>query len=116
MVKPGKSTNPTSAVQSAPPPPIIRPDISGIPVRTVLYVDVTALEPDRARLVCRELTKTFATTHPHFVVPVRNNRITSDLQFENEFLEVVKQLCEVKDNEIVLKGTAQEVEVFRLRV
>jgi hypothetical protein len=115
MVKSGKSAQPTPVIQSV-PQPIVRPDISGIPVRTVLYVDVTSLEPDRVRLVCRELTKNFATAHPHFVVPVRNNRITSDLQFESEFLEVVKQLCEVKDNEIVLKGTAQEVEVFRLRV
>ena len=116
MVKPGKSAQPTPIAKSAKPQPIVRPDISGIPVRTVIYVDVTGLEPDRARLVCRELMKSFATTHPHFVVPVRNNRITSDLQFESEFLEVVKQLCEVKDNEIVLRGAAQEVEVFRLRV
>lgn len=87
-------------------------------VRTVMYVEVGNMGEDQLR----ELRQRFAQSYtgpvhgPHYFVPVRHGKIRTDLQFESEFLEVVKQVCEVKDGNIVLKGGANAVTVSRINV
>lgn len=53
----------------------------------------------------------------HYVVPVRNGRIGSDIIFEHEILEMVRKVCEVNsDGEIILKDGATECQIVRERI
>ena len=90
--------------------------ILGKPIRTVLYIDVTGMQAADARVAVQSLMAAMPVGHPHYVVTVRNGRPVTDVQFENEFLNVAKSLCEVKDGEIVLRGGYAEVEVVRQKI
>lgn len=98
--------------------PIESPEASKIPVRTIMYVEVgNGTIQQVASLVSRlNAEKASARGGKHYVVPVRNGKLTNDIFFENEFLKVVKELCEVQDGNITLKGGAQDVDVIRLHI
>lgn len=88
---------------------------SNDPVRTVLYVEVGDMEPLRVQLLITEVNKQYGSARggTHYVIPVRNGKIGSDIMFEEEFMKVVNQLCEVKGGVIALKDGAREVAVTR---
>jgi hypothetical protein len=52
----------------------------------------------------------------HYFLPIRHGRIASDILFEEEWLKVVNETCEIKDGKIVLKDGAKEVVVIRQRI
>jgi len=88
------------------------------PVRTVMYVETGSMDADQVRALALEFAKQYdGPVHgPHYFVPVRNGRVRTDVHFEQEFLNVVRELCEVRQGEIVLKNGATAVQVSRVTV
>lgn len=95
--------------------PEIVPSTTNVPVRAVLYVEVGDMEPLRVQLLVQEINKQYvgARGGVHYVIPIRNGKIGSDIVFEQEFLDVVNKICEVQDGKIVLKDGATEVQIVR---
>lgn len=91
-------------------------DNMGIPIRTVMYVEVGNLQSNEVRDVVTSLMQTLHAGHPHFVVPLRNGKLHTDLDFEKEFLDFVRYVCEIQDNQITLKGGCHDIDVLRVRV
>lgn len=88
-----------------------------IPIRTVLYVEVQDMPATDVQQVAATLLQSFPNEHPHYVVPVRFGKLTTDFEFEGEFLDTVRRLCEVDENgEIVLKPEAEKVDVIRKKI
>lgn len=88
------------------------------PVRAVHYVEFGDAPAKKVQFFVQELNKVYQGTPggQHFVVPVRHGRVTTEVDFEGEFLKVVNELCEVDDNgQIVMKNGSDEVLVLRFR-
>jgi hypothetical protein len=86
-----------------------------------MYVEVGDLPSNEVRDICASLMQTLHAGHPHFVVPLRNGKILTDVEFEKEVLEFVRSICEITDDggsgaQIVLKDTAHDVDIIRVRV
>ena len=90
--------------------------ILGKPLRTVLYIDITGMPPADARVAVQSLMAAMPVAHPHYVVMVRGGKPVTDVQFEHEFLDVARKVCEVKDGEIVLRSGATDLEVVRQNI
>lgn len=91
---------------------------SVIPVRTVVYVEVGGLDSVQVWELCRQYAAAYegSVYGTHYVVPVRDGRLRSEMEFEEGFLETVNELCEIIDGKIVLKGGAANVQVMRTHV
>lgn len=50
------------------------------------------------------------------VIPVRNGCLKNDILYNDEILNFVRTICEVKDNEIVFKENFRELKVVRTLV
>ena len=90
-----------------------------LPVRTVVYIEVGDMDSVQVWELCRQYSISYqGSVHgPHYVVAVRNGRLRSEMEFEAQILETVKEICEVDVNgEIILKGGAREVQVMRTHV
>jgi len=87
-----------------------------IPIRTVLYLEVQDLPAADVKHVAEKILHSFPNEHPHYFVPVRFGKLTTEFEFEGEFLKTVNKLCEVKDGKIVLKGGATEMDVIRKKI
>jgi len=87
-----------------------------IPIRTVLYTEVGDLPGMQVQEVVAAILQSLPNEHPHYVVPMRHGKMTSEIEFEGEFLSTVKKLCEIKDGEIVLKGDPKELDVIRRKI
>lgn len=82
-------------------------------IRTVLFIEAGDMDNQRVAAAIKAISKQWdGNEHPHYVCCVRNGKITNDIFFETEFLDVVNKVCEVKDGKISLKGEAHEVEIF----
>lgn len=96
-------------------------DNMSVPIRTVMYVETGNLPSNEVRDIVASLMGTLHPGHPHFVVPLRNGKMHTDLDFEKEFLDFVNSVCEITDDggsgaKIVLKGGCHDVDVIRVRV
>ena len=88
-----------------------------IPIRTVLTVEIGDMNADLARQVVKSVTdKYVGNEHPHYIIPTRSGKIPSDILFEQEFLDLVRMLCEVKDGKIELRGGAKDLQIVRKRL
>ena len=87
-----------------------------VPIRTIMYVETGNLPSNEVRDITASLMHTLHPGHPHFVVPLRNGKMHTDLDFEKELLDFVQLICEVKDGQIALKGGCHDVDVIRVRV
>lgn len=99
-----------------PPQTEYDPQYANMPVRTINYVEVGSMSPGQIQFMMQELNKTYDSAKGglHYFIPVRQGKIGTDIVFEQEWLEVVKQTCEVNENgEIVLKDGAKEVHIVR---
>ena len=99
----------------APKMPVVPP---GVTLRTIHFIEVGDLAPGNIQLMVQELNATYnpAEQGIHFVIPVRHGKVGVDIVFEEEFLKIVHEVCEVADTgEIVLKGGARDVKVIRER-
>lgn len=88
------------------------------PVRTVYYVEVSQLTASQIDILMTEVGKHASTLKggAHYIIPVRNGKIRTDIHFEAEFLQTVNKLCEVKDGQIIMRGGAQDVIILREQV
>jgi hypothetical protein len=87
----------------------------GRETRVVVFVEIADMDHQHFAQLAAEFSKAYRAQVPgeHYFIPVRNGRIGSDPLFEQEFEDVVNQLCEVKDGKIVLKDGAKRVNVIR---
>jgi len=94
------------------------PQYANQPIRSVFYVEVGDMETNRVKLLMKELNKCYDSMRGgiHYIIPIRHGKIGTDIVFEAEFLNVVDQMCEIKDDKIVLKDGAKEVHVVRQSV
>jgi len=87
---------------------------SAVPVRTVIFMEVGDLPAEQVRVAVQQVrTLHGEAAHPTFVIPVRNRKLTGDVIFEQEILDMVKDICEVRDGQIILRDGAREVDVLR---
>jgi len=96
----------------------IDPAIANMPIRTVNFVEVGSMSRDQVAILLEQLNQKHKSVVGgiHYLVPVRNGKISADVLFEAEWLNVVRQTCEIKDGEIVLKDGAKDVHVIRQSV
>ena len=85
------------------------------PVRAVLYVEVGDLAVEQVTLLLAALNDQYkkANGGMHYIMPVRDGKIGPDIAFEEEFLKIVEETCEIKNDKIVLKNGAQETQIVR---
>lgn len=85
------------------------------PIRAVVYVEVKDMQQNQIRDLVTRVSQAYATARGgiHYVIPVRHGKITSDILFEVEILDVVNQICEVKDGKITLRDGATDVTIIR---
>lgn len=100
-------------VDNRPPRPATDP--GGTPIRTILYMEVNDMPRDRVLHLIRQVSAQYEAANPgtHYVLPIRHGKISSDVLFEQEWLDIVRKTCEIQDGVIVLKNGAQEVRVVR---
>ena len=88
-----------------------------IPIRTVLYLEVQDLPSADVQQVAARILKSFPNEHPHYVLPLRFGKLTTEFEFEGEFLKTINKLCEVnEDGRIVFKDGSREVDVIRKKI
>lgn len=94
------------------------PKIANSPVRTVNFVEVSGMSNAQIQILLHQLNSAHQTAKGgiHYIIPVRNGKIGSDILFEKEWLDVVNKTCEIVDNKIVLKDGAKDVMVVRQSV
>lgn len=85
------------------------------PVRAVLYVEVGEMGAAEVAALLAKIKHNYKGIENSdiYVVPIRGGSISSGMHFEREFLDVVRQVCEVRDGVIALKGGAVSVDVIR---
>lgn len=107
-----------SRIPQIPQEPLINPDIANLPLRTVIYIEVGSMEPAKVQLLIQEINNVYANSKGgiHYVIPIRNGKIGTDIVFENEFLNVVKEVCEINGGEIILKDGARDCHIIRNKV
>lgn len=93
----------------------INPEIANLPVRTVNFVEVGGMTQPQIMILLDQLNKSHNTAKGgiHYIIPIREGKIGTDILFEQEWLDVVNKTCEIRDNQIVLKDGAKEVKVIR---
>lgn len=88
-----------------------------IPIRTVLYVEVQDLPATDVHQVVTTLLKSFPNEHPHYAVPMRYGKLTTEFEFEGEFLKTIRRLCEVdEEGKIFFKKGVEKVDVIRKKI
>jgi hypothetical protein len=96
----------------------INPETANAPVRTISFVEVGAMNHQQISILLEQLKKSYNTAKGgiHYVVPIRNGKIGTDILFEKEWLDVVNKTCEIRNGEIVLINGATNVNVIRQKV
>lgn len=102
-----------------PPEAAINPEFANAPVRTINFVEVGDMVGKQLQLILQQLNVSHDTARGgiHYFLPIRHGKIGPDIVFEEEWLDIVKQTCEVNESgEIVLQGNAKEVHVIRRKI
>jgi len=86
------------------------------PVRVIYYVEVGNAPQEYVIELVKRVSSELVTSGNEYIVPIRNGKITTDMEFEHEFLNTVRKLCEIKNDEIVLKNGSNEVAVVRTMI
>lgn len=96
----------------------IDPKIANQPLRTVLFVEVGDMSPSHIKVLIDEINKNYSKAKGgiHYIIPIRNGKIGTDIMFEKEWLEVVHKTCTIQDGEIVLKDGIKECTIIRQHV
>jgi len=109
---------PTIITEKSIPQPTIDPKYANAPVRAVNFVEVGSMNQAQIQYMLSELSRMHDSARGgiHYFLPVRNGKIGTDIVFEQEWERIVRETCEVKNGEIVLKGGAKETFVIRERI
>ncbi len=99
----------------SPPPIEIDPAKANLPIRTIIYLEVGDMEPVKVQYLIQEMNKVYADSRGgiHYIIPIRNGKIGTDIAFEAEFERVVQEICEIHEGNIRLKGGAKECYIVR---
>ena len=91
------------------------PTYANKPVRTVVFVEVHQMTAPQVQLMVQKINEVYKDARGgiHYVIPVREGKLGSDIMFEEEFLKVVNDTCTIEDGKIVLKDGAKEVAIIR---
>jgi len=95
------------------------PTYANKPVRTVVFVEVHNMATPQVQLMVQKINEIYKDARGgiHYIVPVREGKLGSDLLFEQEFLDIVNKMCEITpDGVIALKDGAKEVVIIRENV
>jgi len=87
-----------------------------VPIRTVLYVEVGNMPSSEARSLTKSILANYDAAHPHYVIFLRNGSLQGDVEFQKGFLDVVNELCVIKNKQIVLKNEDPEMVVVRRKM
>ncbi len=87
-------------------------------IRVAVYVETAGM--DNARLIhyVRKINEIYKdAVGTHYIVPVRNGKLSTEIQFEQEFLQTIREIC-VVDNmgQIQFKDNFGDVIVIREHV
>lgn len=84
-------------------------------IRVVVYVDTDGMSNAQIYHLVKTLNESYKDSRgTHYVVPVRNGKLKTDLEFEQEFLTTIRNICTVDNNgSIVFKESYGEVTVIR---
>jgi hypothetical protein len=93
-------------------PPAPKDDV---PVRAVVFVEVKDMTSSQVGQLLAQINQSYKNARGgiHYIIPIRHGKIGADILFENEILEFVNKLCEVKDGNIVLKDGFAQINVVR---
>lgn len=88
------------------------------PVRAIYYVDISRLSQSQINTLYQQISANLSNSlgGQHYVVPVRDNKLACDVIFEKEILDIVNDICEVKDGQIAMKNGYQDIVVIRKHV
>ncbi len=88
------------------------------PLIVVNYVEVGDMDPKQVQLMVQEISASFNRKQfaNHYLLPVRNGKIGTDMVFEEEWLKAVRDTCEVVGSEIKLKRDAVDLEIVRRKI
>lgn len=113
-IKKDKKKKGPEVIDNRTPKPV-DPEVSKVPVRSVTYMEVGTMEKARVLRLISDMNKEYEGMPGgfHYVIPVRDGKLGTDMEFEAEFLSTVNKMCEVKDGQIVLKGGATDCRVVR---
>lgn len=115
-----RQPKPATIIHEGEPKPLkIDPQYANAPVRAIYFVEVGGMDNRQVQMLLQELNAIYksAAGGVHYVIPIRHGKITSDILFEKEFLDVVNKLCEATNGgEIVMKDGAKDVCVIREKV
>lgn len=90
---------------------------NSIPIRTCVYVEVGDMPAKDVQSALATLNAAYNNSHhPVFVLPLRNGKARTDVLFEGEILEVVRNLFEVRGGQIEFKRNPVEVDVLRTQL
>lgn len=94
---------------------IMQSDNPEVAVRAIYFVNVDGLDQAQLHSLYHQLNEQYkqARGGVHYVIPIRDGKLTGDILFEKEILEVVNKLCEVKDGSIQMRDGYKEVVVLR---
>lgn len=84
-------------------------------VRVVVYVETAGMDNARIYHYMKKLNEAYKdAVGTHYVVPVRDGKLSTDLQFEQEFLKTIRDICVVnKEGQIDFKDNYGDVVVIR---
>ena len=87
----------------------------GVAMRTVIFVEMAGMSPEQFAMLAGKFANEFQgpTRGDHYFCPVKDGQIQCDPYYEEEFLEIVKKTCEIRDGQIVLKGEITPIKIVR---
>lgn len=90
---------------------------SEIPIRTLIFMEVGDVPPDQVRQAVSQVRALHGESlHPTFVLPVRDRKLTGDVIFEQELLDMIRSICTVDAGQIVLCGGVRQVDIMRAQL
>lgn len=97
---------------------IQNPGDNSKPIRTVFYLEVGDMKASEVHQAFRAANAQYAgNQHPTFAIPLRRGVAYTDVLFEQEALDLIRNVCEVRDGKIVFKKhPPQAVDVLRTQV
>ncbi len=85
------------------------------PIRAVMFVEVKDMSSAQVGQLLNQINQSYKNARGgiHYIIPIRHGKISADILFENEILDFVNKLCEVKDGNIILRDGFCQVNVVR---
>jgi hypothetical protein len=91
------------------------PPKDDVAVRAVVFVEVKDMSSSQVGQLLAQINQSYKNARGgiHYIIPIRHGRISTDILFENEILDFVNKLCEVKDGAIALRDGYTQINVIR---